>query len=218
MKNVISDYELMKIPVKESGEYLVSLKEYSKDLVIAINEFTKEYEQLKESECYVRESVALMLAQVQSRLSQGMRLKVVDGFRSLETQKKLYIMVFEELKQKNPTFSEEMLKLETDKWVANPSTVPPHSTGGAIDLTIIDVEGNELPMGSSINTISEKSVTDCENLSSEEKKNRSLLITIMSEAGFTNYPLEWWHWNYGDRMWAHFTGKEHGIYEGLEKR
>jgi D-alanyl-D-alanine dipeptidase len=24
----------------------------------------------------------------------------------------------------------------------------------------------------------------------------------MTEAGFVNYPLEWWHWSYGDKYWA----------------
>lgn len=214
---VISDYDLMKIPVKESHEPLVSLREYSKEIVIAIDASSKEHEQLKEGECYVRESVAIMLSQAQSLLPKGLRMKVIDGFRSLATQKKLYAIVFAELKEKHPLLSQEALEKETDKWVANPATIPPHTTGGAVDLTLIDAKGEELPMGSDINTISEKSVTGCTDLSQEEQKNRSFLIHLMKSVGFENYPLEWWHWCYGDRMWAHFAGQKEGIYDGLQK-
>src|SRR3989338_3396673 len=113
-------------------------------------------------------------------------------------------MVFKEMRERNPLISKEEIEKETDKWVANPLTIPPHTTGGAVDLTIVDAQGNELPMGYVLNSVSEKSITKCEGLSTEEKKNRLLLIKLMSDVGFTNYPLEWWHWNYGDRMWAHF--------------
>jgi hypothetical protein len=38
------------------------------------------------------------------------------------------------------------------------------------------------------------------------KKNRRLLYHAMKKAGFTNYPSEWWHYDYGDTFWGALTG------------
>ncbi len=33
------------------------------------------------------------------------------------------------------------------------------------------------------------------------RENRRLLYYAMIDAGFTNLPSEWWHYDYGDRFW-----------------
>jgi D-alanyl-D-alanine dipeptidase len=38
------------------------------------------------------------------------------------------------------------------------------------------------------------------------RKNRRMLYNVMTAAGFTNLPSEWWHYDYGDNMWAQLTG------------
>jgi D-alanyl-D-alanine dipeptidase len=38
----------------------------------------------------------------------------------------------------------------------------------------------------------------------------------MSRAGFTNYPKEYWHWSYGDVMWAELNNKNTAIYGVIE--
>jgi D-alanyl-D-alanine dipeptidase len=45
------------------------------------------------------------------------------------------------------------------------------------------------------------------------KKNRTLLYAVMSEAGFVNAPVEWWHYSYGDQDWALRTGHSMAIYD-----
>ena len=40
------------------------------------------------------------------------------------------------------------------------------------------------------------------------RDHRRLLYSVMTEAGFTNYPEEWWHYDYGDLFWARATGKD----------
>lgn len=39
----------------------------------------------------------------------------------------------------------------------------------------------------------------------------------MEKAGFQNYPFEWWHYCYGDRMWAAYSGKKTCFY-GMPKQ
>ena len=131
----------------------------------------------------------------------------------MSAQKKIYSQVFEELKSKNPDLSDKNLEKETDKFVANPKIVPFHTTGGAVDLTLADAEGNELDLGIPLNTISDKSFTNSQDISKEAKRNRNILIETMKDAGFVNYPLEFWHWSYGDRYWA-AKNKTTSIYEG----
>jgi D-alanyl-D-alanine dipeptidase len=51
----------------------------------------------------------------------------------------------------------------------------------------------------------EKKLEDEEILKAEQKvalKNRRILYHAMTEAGFTNFPNEWWHFNYGNQPWA----------------
>ena len=215
-KLIISDFEIMKIPAKENGERLVSLREYSKEICIDIDSVSKKYEGLKDEECFVRESIAIMLSKAQSNLHNGIKIKIFDGYRSMKTQKRIYKIVFNEIKSKNHSLSNKELSLETDTWVANPKTIPPHTTGGAVDVTLLDKNGNEIDMGGKTNSVGEESLTFCQKISEEAKNNRKILIDIMENAGFVNYPGEWWHWCYGDRMWAYYSGKPYAIFDGVK--
>ena len=41
-----------------------------------------------------------------------------------------------------------------------------------------------------------------------------MLYNVMTAAGFANLPSEWWHYDYGDNMWAQLTGGK-AIYAGI---
>lgn len=119
-----------------------------------------------------------------------------------------------------------------------------HNTGGAVDLTVIGPDGEPLDMGTTFDafsdatwtdyfepglghdaetgdtatepdaqdTAAEPSVNDTANISA--RKNRRMLYNVMTAAGFTNLPSEWWHYDYGDNMWAQLTGGK-AIYAGI---
>ena len=101
----------------------------------------------------------------------------------------------------------------------DPATPPPHSTGAAVDLTLADADGVELPMGSPIDAIGAVSEPDhfqeraTQLLEGEERRNmlvwhshRSALRDAMQLAGFAQHPNEWWHFSWGDQLWAWQTG------------
>ena len=46
--------------------------------------------------------------------------------------------------------------------------------------------------------------------------NRRLLYSVMHEAGFTNLPSEWWHYDAGDQLWAHYGKHERAVYGPAE--
>ncbi len=50
----------------------------------------------------------------------------------------------------------------------------------------------------------------------EQKQNRAILKNAMEKAGFKNYPHEWWHFCYGDRMWSAYSKQKECFY-GLPK-
>ena len=91
-----------------------------------------------------------------------------------------------------------------------------HSTGGAVDLTIVDPEGRELDMGTGFDDFSDAANTAYfeKNGSQEIRDNRRLLYNVMLAAGFTNYPSEWWHYDFGDRFWAAIKNTD-SIYQGI---
>jgi D-alanyl-D-alanine dipeptidase len=101
----------------------------------------------------------------------------------------------------------------------DPTAPPPHSTGAAVDLTLAGPDGEPLEMGSAIDAIGPVSEPDhflqacrrCEDPGRRElyrrwHDRRSLLRRVMQEAGFAQHPNEWWHFSWGDQLWAWRSG------------
>lgn len=95
----------------------------------------------------------------------------------------------------------------------NSLTWPTHNTGGAVDLTLRKKSTGELlDMGSEFDDATPISFTDAlekkANKSEKSSKrfearnNRRILYNAMTQAGFANYPYEWWHYDYGTQMWS----------------
>ena len=166
-------------------------------------------------EAWLRESVYERLLIAAESLSDGMRLIIWDGWRSFELQKFLFDTLYSRYKAKG--FDDDKAYELTKTFVAVPSKDPEnvsgHLTGGSIDLTLADKYGHYLPMGGSFDETEEHSATNYyehSDLSIQINvialENRRTLVRVMTEAGFTNNPNEWWHYDYGNRRWAERTG------------
>ena len=82
---------------------------------------------------------------------------------------------------------------------------PPHSTGAAVDVTLVDALGAVVDMGSAIDEISVRSFPDHFVGTIEGNRfdqNRQLLNVVMTSAGFVRHHHEWWHFSWGDQLWA----------------
>ena len=93
---------------------------------------------------------------------------------------------------------------------------PPHATGGALDLTIVDAHGVELDMGTRIDALVDASESNYYDESATlYETNRKLFVEVMNFAGFTQLPTEWWHFSYGDQIWAleNNSSAKYGIYK-----
>ena len=212
---LILDEEIIKIPIKDNAEKLVNLKDFCPEIIISIDPKSRKIQQLPKDTCYIRESVTKRLCKAQRFLPKDYHLMIWEGHRPLKVQKNMYSDLYNKLKNKHPNCTKEKLKQETDKFVAPIEIVPPHSTGGAVDLTIIGPNGKQLDMGTKLDTFTKKSHTYSKEISKQTMTNRKLLIKVMTKAGFINYPIEWWHWSYGDRYWAAVLKKKYSIYNGI---
>lgn len=186
---------------------------------------------------YLRQGVikALQLAQSQlNALHPGWRLGIFDGYRPLPVQQFMVDYTLKDLAQARglilgelPPSQREALEAEVYTFWAipsdNPLTPPPHSTGSAVDLTLVDAEDQPLDMGSAIDELSERSHPNYYEsrqgdrtlslpdraYASQVHEHRSLLYQMMQSAGFQRHPQEWWHFSLGDQLWA-WLETQHG--------
>lgn len=173
------------------------------------------------ADCYARETVARILLEAEKNLPKGLKFKIYDGYRPICIQQRLWNYYRQDVKNKNPNLTEEELDFKTSFFVSKPSynIMQPslHNTGGAIDLTLITDNGYELNMGTLFDDFTDRAWTNhfekyenCE----EVKINRRILYNTMINAGFTNLPSEWWHYDYGTKFWAYFKN-EKALYKGI---
>ena len=205
---LVDDPRVLAVPIQECGEPLVDLRGYP---LLATTDHPKAQSQAK-TRLHCREGVAQRLLLADARLPEGVRLLIAECHRPLELQDAYWETQLKTLRERHPDWSEDKLSTENTKFVAPPEIVPPHSTGGAADLVLVDADGKELDMGSSLNEKGPLMRTDARGLPEEAKRNRSVLLEVMESAGFVNYGHEWWHFSYGDRYWAYTKGEPAAIY------
>ncbi len=166
----------------------------------------------------VRDMLARKLARVNHTLaSSGLRLKIVYGYRHPEVQEAYFTKRQQVILADQPTLDSEQLKRYTHGFVAVPD-VAGHVTGGAVDLTIVGGNSQELDMGTGIADYAdpEKIKTFTESLHQQQRNNRMLLHDSMIHEGFAPFYGEWWHFAYGDREWAAFYNKKTALYGAID--
>ena len=135
--------------------------------------------------CYLRADVAKRVAAVQAALEkEGLGLKVYDCYRPFSIQKKFWTLV------------------PNEDWVAKPVekggkpvSGSKHNRGAAVDLTLVDAAGNEVPMPSGFDDFTEKARRDYTGGDPEALANSKRLEAAMVKAGFDPLPTEWWHFD-----------------------
>jgi D-alanyl-D-alanine dipeptidase len=179
---------------------------------------------------YLRKSVLEALITAQDRLERlypHYRLQIFDAFRPVAVQQFMVDYSFaitlqaQELTPATLTAAQEATLWQKvyQIWAVpsdNPLTPPPHSTGAAIDLTIVDGSGQPLAMGGEIDEMSERSQphyyqSSSDPRASQYQHHRELLNQIMTDADFVRHPGEWWHFSLGDQMWALYQ-RQRGIH------
>lgn len=214
-----------KVPIEECSDPLVPIPLENFSVTIP-----HPYEALgapygEHSPYFLRQGVLDRLVQAQDILRShypGWQLTIFDAYRPIPVQQFMVDYTFSQLAAAegiDPIAMEEEVRSRIQSQVlkfwavpsSNPNTPPPHSTGAAVDLTMTDAAGNIVDMGSPIDEVSPRSYPDhFANADNPKQQNahhhRSLLAEVMVSAGFRQHPNEWWHFSWGDQLWAWQTG------------
>lgn len=136
---------------------------------------------------WLHKNTARALTRVQRELQKsGLGLKVYDAYRPLSVQQKMWDLIRDE------------------RYVSNPAkNQGRHTRGTAVDVTLIDRRGRELPMPSDYDDFTKRAHRHYQGATAEEKRNRQRLEDIMVRHGFIPFPDEWWHFDL--RGWEKYT-------------
>ena len=160
-----------------------------------------------------RECVIAKLENVASCLERdyGLYLRIFELYRSPEKQQKMRERYIQLLRHGDSSLAEEQIQSEVNKRVS--AIGGGHQTGGAVDLCLCDKDGKMLDMGTDYDEFNAFTPTKSKGLNPVAKNNREILVKYMQREGFVNYPNEWWHFSYGDKMWAAYKWRKYAIYD-----
>lgn len=222
------------IPIVECGEPMVAIP-----LNLFARESSHPYQKLgapyhlyqNASPYYLRQTVLDSLIVAQKKLQQrrrGWRIQIFDAYRPVRVQQFMVDYTFAEILKAEGLTPDSLgltagkrqavLELVYQFWAVPSSdraTPPPHSTGAAVDVTLVDANGEVVNMGSPIDELSPRSyphyfADSSVPMEREFARDRQLLREMMLAAGFRQHLREWWHFSLGDQMWAWLMNRENG--------
>jgi len=183
------------------------------------------------AECILRRDVAAALKQVQADLSTAsLALKVYDCYRPTRAVRAM--AQWASASRDNGATKRFYPKLQKESLfgLGYISSQSKHSTGTAIDLTLIETPpspaapfdpaaaygsctgaaaqrapDNTLDMGTGYDCFDGRSHTASMAISAEQRRSRNLLLAAMTKREFSNYAREWWHYTFrGGRLVSYF--------------
>jgi zinc D-Ala-D-Ala dipeptidase len=189
------------VPVKENDEPLVSLAG-----VVGMHPV---YSWLGFRQCpaelRLREGVLGRLERASRRLPPDFEIVVLDAHRTRDFQAELLAHYL--------TSSTSLAGFVADPWSDAP--VPPHTTGGAVDLTLA-WRGAVLGLGTDFDAfLPDSAPAALEAGAGIARDLRRLLAGVLQDEGMAVIASEWWHWSYGDQYWAARTGAPAAIYDEI---
>lgn len=154
----------------------------------------------------LRSGVARRLSLAEKMLPNGLSLVVLDAWRSPDEQQALV-----------DHYGDGAAKSGFVAQMSDEGCRPPHTTGGAVDLTLSYL-GKPLALGTDYDSFRKKAAASAFEEPGSDGRVRLLrrgFVYAMSAAGFVSYEKEWWHWSYGDDVWAQATRRP-ALYDIVE--
>jgi len=192
---------------------LISLKD---------RDFKLEFEpSIKEDYRYLaREAVVEKVGRISELLDSEEKILIIRSvWRSFSHQRSLWRNRVELLQRENPEIHEKQIKEMAAYFIA-PETRSMHSTGGAVDALIYDLKADRvLDFGTNDGlkiTLNRRCYPLHPDITPLAKKNRALLIGLFEEEGFVCDIKEYWHFDFGNVIWAIDKDEAHAIYGIIE--
>jgi zinc D-Ala-D-Ala dipeptidase len=196
-------------PIKEDNSPLISLKNSGFNLILEPS-IKKNYNY------FVREAVVEKIGRISNKLDKENKVLIIrSAWRSFRHQRLLWVRHFEIICKKHPEKHLKEIRDITSNFIAAKKQSM-HSTGGAVDALIYDLK-NDCIMDFGTNdgytiTLTEKCYPHYPDISEHAKQNRKLLINLFEEEDFVCDLKEYWHFDYGNALWAIEKGRDHAIY------
>jgi len=126
--------------------------------------------------CLIHKETAKKLIAANNEFKElGYRLKIFDAYRPFSAQQLLWDAT------------------DNKSFVADPKKGSVHNRGAAVDVTLVDKDGNEIEMPSGYDEFSKRAALDYKGCPEHQIENRELLGRIMVKHGFRRINNEWWH-------------------------
>jgi D-alanyl-D-alanine dipeptidase len=204
---LISDPRVAAIPVRDNGEELADVRGR-----LRVDERLADR---AGAYAHLRSGLLARLERAERRLPDGFHLLVIEGYRPIDTQRRIFEEYRDGLRAAFPEMSPDESYIAASRYVS-PVEVAPHTAGAAVDLTLSAPDGTEYDMGTQVNDNPEESDGACymeaTNISADARVHRKILAAALEPVGLVNYPTEWWHWSFGDRYWALAEGRPYAHY------
>lgn len=183
---------LNRVRIVETGEPLVDIRAACPNIIVA-----------DKTHPYLRQTVAEMLNTAAGKLPAELRLRVTTALRTIDEQRRHWDGYYARLRAEHPMWSEAVLRRATNRYFAptDQPAPPGHCTGGAVDVQLLGPDGEPLDMTSPLSNW-EAAYTWTDRISEIARRNRSIMVEAMLDAGFSNCREEFWHYSYGDSAWA----------------
>lgn len=134
-----------------------------------------------DARCLLLEKSAKQLEAAAAELRrQGFRLRLFDCYRPHHVQFELWKV------------------LPKPGYVAEPTKGSNHNRGGAVDLSLVQLDGGVVEMPSPYDFFGKAAHHAFDGGTPEARRNRQTLKAAMTTAGFTINPMEWWHYDLPD--------------------
>lgn len=156
----------------------------------------------------VRAGVARRLLAAHRSLPDPFGLVVLDGWRSPAFQRALLA----HYRATVPGLGQGFVADAAD------GPVPPHTTGGAVDLTLT-WRGVPLALGTDYDAFTDDArpaALERDGADARARDLRRVLAAALAPHGFVVHPLEWWHWSWGEQWWAAASGHAECPYDAVE--
>lgn len=167
---------------------------------------------------FVRSELLQRVELAAKSLPNPYKLVVRAGHRPIAVQKRLLKECVAEYKKDHPGVTDEQALEHARDFVSDPDIeLPPHVCGAAVDVEIMDAStGRYLDFGTTMGDDNEKSFLYYSGLTEEQQANRLMLTKAMLGSGLASCMTEWWHFSYGDQLWAWFYSKQNSLYSPID--
>jgi len=197
------------MPIRENYSSLMSLKDAGFNLIYEPS-IMKEYKYL------VRQEIIGKIGRISRILAKQDKILIIRSvWRSFKHQRTIWDNRVVVLKKEYPDKSVSEINKITASFIA-PEGKSMHATGGAVDALIFDQKTQKImDFGTNdglIINLNEQCYPYHPEISDIAKKNRKLLIHLFESEGFVVDIKEYWHFDYGNVIWAIEKKKKNAIY------